>query len=79
MSADQIHVAAYSPVQECWHIETLAEHIASNARCFGGGTLKDTAYCAVALTESRERAHDLIGKIESILHNHDEGEATSLP
>jgi hypothetical protein len=67
MNADQIHVAAYSPVQKCWHIESLAAHVTSNARSLGAGTLANTAYCAVALAESHEAACDAIDKIKSTL------------
>ncbi len=67
MNTDEVHVAAYSPVQKCWHVESLADHVTSNARNLGAGTLGDTAYCAVALAESREAASDAITKIEGIL------------
>ena len=59
-----VHVASYSPVQKCWHVESLADHVKSNAGNLGTGTLGDTAYCAVALAESREAASDAITKIE---------------
>ena len=59
-----VHVASYSPVQKCWHVESLADHVKSNARNLGADTLGDTAYCAVALAESREAASDAITKIE---------------
>jgi len=72
MNAHTIHVAAYSPVQECWHIESLADHVTSNARNLGAGTLGDTAYCAVALAESREAACDAIDKIKSALNKEKE-------
>ncbi|HBJ88146.1 MAG TPA: hypothetical protein DDZ88_30685 [Verrucomicrobiales bacterium] len=68
MNADQVHVAAYSPVQKCWHVESLADHVTSNARNLGAGTLGDTAYCAVALAESREAASDAIAEIEKIVN-----------
>lgn len=68
MNADQVHVAAYSPVQKCWHVESLADHVTSNARNLGAGTLGDTAYCAVALAESREAASDAIAQIEKIVN-----------
>ena len=67
MSADELHVAAYSPVQKCWHVESLADHVTSNARNLGAGTLGDTAFCAVALAENREAARDTIAKIKGIL------------
>jgi hypothetical protein len=59
-----VHVASYSPVQKCWHVESLADHVKSNARNLGADTLGDTAYCAVALAESREAASDAITVIE---------------
>lgn len=68
MNADQIHVAAYSPVQKCWHVESLAAHVTSNARSLGAGTLVDTAYCAVALAESHAAACDAIDKIKRTLN-----------
>jgi hypothetical protein len=72
MNADQVHVAAYSPVQKCWHVESLADHVTSNARNLGAGTLGDTAFCAVALAESHEAASDAITKIEGILSGEEE-------
>ena len=68
MNANELHVAAYSPVQKCWHVESLADHVTSNARNLGAGTLGDTAYCAVALAESREAASDAIAEIEGIVN-----------
>lgn len=68
MNADEVHVAAYSPVQKCWHVESLADHVTSNARNLGAGTLADTAFCAVALAESREAASDAIAEIEIVLN-----------
>jgi hypothetical protein len=68
MNADQVHVAAYSPVQKCWHVESLADHVTSNARNLGAGTLGDTAFCAVALAESRQAASDAIAEIEGIVN-----------
>jgi hypothetical protein len=59
-----VHVASYSPVQKCWHVESLADHVKSNARNLDADTLGDTAYCAVAIAESREAASDAITKIE---------------
>jgi hypothetical protein len=67
MRVDQIQVASYSPVQRCWHIETLPEHIASNARCLGRGVLADTAYCAITIAESHEEAREAILKIKTLL------------
>jgi hypothetical protein len=72
MNTDQVHVAAYSPVQKCWHVESLADHVTSNARTLGAGTLGDTAYCAVALAESREAASDAIAEIEAIVNGEKE-------
>jgi hypothetical protein len=68
MNADEIHVAAYSPVQKCWHVESLADHAKSNARNLGADTLANTAFCAVALAESREAASDAIAEIEGVLN-----------
>lgn len=68
MNANELHVAAYSPVQKCWHVESLADHVTSNARNLGAGTLGDTAYCAVALAESRQAASDAIAEIEGIVN-----------
>jgi hypothetical protein len=68
MNANEIHVAAYSPVQKCWHVESLADHVTSNARNLGAGTLGDTAFCAVALAENREAASDAIAEIEKIVN-----------
>jgi hypothetical protein len=73
MSAEQLHVAAFSPVQNCWHVESLAEHLRSNARNLASGTLADTAFCAVALTDSHESACDAIGEIEAALKRRKEG------
>jgi len=72
MNADQVHVASYSPVQKCWHIESLADHVKSNARNLGADTLGDTAFCAVALAENREAARDTIAKIKGILSSEKE-------
>jgi hypothetical protein len=72
VSADEVHVAAYSPVQKCWHVESLADHVTSNARNLGAGTLGDTAYCAVALAESHEAACDAIDKIKGTLNTEKE-------
>ncbi len=69
MNADGIHVAAYSPVQKCWHVESLKDHVTSNARNLEAGTLADTAFCAVALAESREAASDAIAEIEGVLNS----------
>ncbi len=68
MNANELHVAAYSPVQKCWHVESLADHVTSNARNLGAGTLGDTAYCAMALAESRQAASDAIAEIEGIVN-----------
>ena len=67
MNLNQVHVASYSPVQGCWHVESLAEHVRSNAKCLGRGVLRHTAYCAIALTESRDEAHAVIGRIKALL------------
>lgn len=72
MNANELHVAAYSPIQKCWHVESLAEHVTSNARNLAAGTLGDTAFCAVALAESREAASDVVTKIEGILNGRKE-------
>lgn len=74
MNAETLHVAAFSPVQGCWHVESLAEHLRSNARNFASGTLGDTAFCAVALTGCHESACDAIVKIEAALQRGKEGE-----
>jgi len=74
VSADELHVVAYSPVQKCWHVESLADHVTSNARNLGAGTLGDTAFCAVALAESHEAASDAITKIEGVLSREKEAE-----
>lgn len=72
MNADELHVAAYSPLQECWHVESLADHVTSNARNLGAGTLAETAYCAVALAASHDAACDAIEKIKRTLNNEKE-------
>ena len=68
MNADQVHVAADSTVQKCWQVESPADHVTSNARNLGAGTLAHTAFCAVALAESREAASDAIAQIEKIVN-----------
>ena len=67
MNADQVHVASYSPVQQAWHVESLQDHVASNAGCLARGVLGDTAYCAIALAANQDEAHEAIVKIERLL------------
>lgn len=66
IAPSRIHVASYSPVQQCWHVETLAEHVRQNGECLADGTLGQTAFCAVALVESHEAAHEVIRRIEAM-------------
>lgn len=67
MNALELHVVSFSPVQGCWHVESLADHVQSNTRNLSEGTLGDTAYCAVGLVEDREAAHGLIKKMQAAL------------
>jgi hypothetical protein len=67
MNANKLHVVSFSPVQGCWHVESLADHVRSNARNLGAGTLGVTAYCAVGLAEGHEAAHRCIKQMQTAL------------
>ncbi len=69
MNARDLHVVSFSPVQRCWHVESLADHVRSNARNLDAGTLGVTAYCAVGLVEGREAAHRFIERMQAALRH----------
>lgn len=55
-------VVEYSGVQKCFHVETVAEMLRSNRRCFGRGGMVD--YVPLAIVGSYEEAHRLCDEIE---------------
>lgn len=60
-------VAAYSPAQDAWHVETLRQHVGRNAKCLTEGALAGADFCAVFVADSEEAAHAEIARSRSRL------------